>query len=46
MISIWEAHGNYSNAQQIAYVIIVNIIAIIMSGVLQSLEEFDKAGVN
>lgn len=39
VIFIWEAHGNYSNAQQMAPVVFVDIIAIITSDVLYSLEE-------
>ena len=41
VIFVWEAHGNYSNAQRMASVVfVVSIIGIIMPGVLQSLEEY------
>lgn len=48
VIFIWEAHRNYSNVQQMASVVfVVNIIAIIMRGVLHSLEEcVIKSAVN
>lgn len=41
VIFLWEAHGNHSNTQRMASVVfVVNIIAIIMPGVLHSLEEY------
>lgn len=45
VISLWEAHGNHSSAEQTAS--LVSIIAVIMPGVLHSLEEcLIKSAVN